>query len=176
MSEKYKTHEDGLYFVSFSVVGWIDVFTRRIYQDLLVDSFLFCQKNKGLKIYCYCIMPSHVHFISYSENGSLSNILRDLKSFTATKIIQSISTNISESRKEWMINQFRSYGKSSPQKQSMQFWKHDNHPFYLYSNEMIDQKVDYIHNNPVIAGFVNNPHEWRLSSANEESPIKVEDF
>lgn len=100
MSEKYKTHEDGLYFVSFSVVGWIDVFTRRIYQDLLVDSFLFCQKNKGLKIYCYCIMPSHVHFISYSENGSLSNILRDLKSFTATKIIQSISTNISESRKE----------------------------------------------------------------------------
>jgi REP element-mobilizing transposase RayT len=176
MSEKYKTHEDGLYFVSFSVVGWIDVFSRRIYQDLLVDSFLFCQKNKGLKIYCYCIMPSHVHFISYSENGSLSNILRDLKSFTATKIIQSISTNISESRKEWMINQFRSYGKSSPQQQSMQFWKHDNHPFYLYSNEMIDQKVDYIHNNPVVAGFVNDPHEWRLSSANEESPIKVENF
>jgi hypothetical protein len=58
----------------------------------------------------------------------------------------------------------------------MQFWKHDNHPFYLYSNEMIDQKVDYIHNNPVVAGFVNDPHEWRLSSANEESPIKVENF
>ncbi|MBN8703317.1 MAG: transposase, partial [Bacteroidetes bacterium] len=80
MSEKYKTHSDGLYFVSFSVVGWIDVFTRRLYQDILVESIIYCQKNKNLKIYCYCIMPSHVHLISYSAGGELSNSLRDLKS------------------------------------------------------------------------------------------------
>jgi putative transposase len=83
MSEKYKTYSDGLYFISFSVVGWLDVFTRREYQDILIDSIEFCRKNKNLKIYCYCVMPSHVHFITYSENGELSNILRDMKSFTA---------------------------------------------------------------------------------------------
>lgn len=93
MSEKYKTHSDGLYFVSFSVVGWIDVFTRREYQDILVESIVYCQKNKSLKIYCYCVMPSHVHFISYSENGELSNILRDLKSFTAKQLMKAIEEN-----------------------------------------------------------------------------------
>jgi putative transposase len=64
MSEKYKIHQDGLYFLSFSVVGWVDVFTRRVYQEILIDSIAYCQKHKGLKIYCYCIMPSHVHFIT----------------------------------------------------------------------------------------------------------------
>jgi REP element-mobilizing transposase RayT len=176
MSEKYITSEDGLYFVSFSVVGFMDVFTRRLYQEILVESFIFCQLHKALKLYCYCIMTNHVHFIAASENGSLSNILRDFKSYTATEIMEAISKNIQESRKEWMQAQFKFYGSNSPQKQINQFWKHDNHPFYLYSNEMIDQKVNYIHNNPVEAGFVNEPYEWRLSSANEQSPIKVLKF
>ena len=120
-------------------------------------------------------MPSHVHFITYSENGSLSDVLRDFKSFTAKKIIEAIENNAQESRREWLINQFKFYGSISSQKQNLQFWKHDNHPFYLYSNKMIQQKVDYIHFNPVEAGFVNEPHEWRLSSANEHSPVKMEE-
>ncbi|HET6245655.1 MAG: transposase [Bacteroidetes bacterium] len=173
MSEKYKTDSKGLYFVSFSVVGWLDVFTRREYQDILTDIISYCQLNKNLKIYCYCIMPSHVHFISYSENKELSDILRDLKAYTAKQLINAIKENPQESRKEFLLNQFKYYGKMSPQKQTMQFWKHDNHPFYLYSNKMIQQKVDYIHFNPVNAGFVNYPYEWRLSSANEQSQIKL---
>ena len=71
---------------------------------------------------------------------------------------------------------FKHFGSISPQKQQMQFWKHDNHPFFLYSNEMIAQKIDYIHNNPVEAGFVNFAHEWRLSSTNEDSPIKLDEL
>ena len=59
------------------------------------------------------------------------------------------------------------------QVQEKQFWQHDNHAFELYSNRIIDQKVDYIHRNPVEAGFVDEPHLWRLSIANENSPIKV---
>ncbi len=106
MSEKCKTHSDGLYFVSFSAVGWLDVFTRREYQELLIDSITYCQKNKNLKIYCYCVMPSHVHFITYSENGELSDKLRDMKSFTAKQLIKAIEDNPQESRKEWMLHQF----------------------------------------------------------------------
>ena len=174
MSEKYKTHSDGLYFVTFSVVGWLDIFTRRIYQDILVESINFCKQNKELKIFCYCIMPSHIHFVSYSENGSLSNVLRDLKSYTANQLMKAIEDNPQESKKELFLKLFRHFGSKSPQKQQMQFWKHDNHPFFLYSNKMITQKIDYIHNNPVEAGFVNHAYEWRLSSANEFSPIKVD--
>jgi putative transposase len=173
MSESYKIHEDGLYFVSFSVVGWLDVFIRRIYQDILVESLQYCQQNKNFKLYCYCIMPSHVHFIANSEAGSLTSVLRSIKSFTAKELMQSINENIQESRRELFQHQFSYYGKKN-KKAELQFWKHDNHPFYLYSNEMIDQKIAYIHNNPVEAGFVNEPHEWRLSSANPGSPIKTE--
>ena len=99
MSEKYKTHSDGLYFVTFSVVGWLDIFTRRLYQEILIDSIIYCKQNKQLKIFCYCIMPSHVHFISYSENGSLSNVLRDLKAHTAKQLIKAIEENPQESKK-----------------------------------------------------------------------------
>lgn len=175
MSEKYKTDSNGLYFVSFSVVGWLDVFTRVEYQNILIESLVYCQKNKNLPIFCYCIMPSHVHFISYSENGWLSEVLRDLKSFTAKKLIRAVSENMQESRRELFMSQFEYYAKKSPQKQLMQFWKHDNHPFFLYTNKMIRQKVDYIHYNPVEAGFVIHPHEWRMSSANENGPIRVDE-
>ena len=175
MSESYKIHSDGLYFVSFSVVGWMDVFIRRAYQDILVDSIAFCQKNKNLKLYFYCIMPSHVHFIALSENGNLTDILRDFKSFTAKAVMDAIENNLQESRREWLMNQFKFHGSISSQKQEKQFWKHDNHPFYLYSNKMTQQKVDYIHFNPVEAGFVNEPQEWRLSSASKDSPVKMEE-
>lgn len=87
--------------------------------------------------------------------------------------MKTINENIQESKRELFQHQFSYYGKKSKNAE-FQFWKHDNHPFYLYSNKMIDQKIDYIHNNPVEAGFVNEPHEWRLSSANPLSPIKIE--
>ncbi|MBL7890397.1 MAG: transposase [Bacteroidia bacterium] len=176
MSEKYKTDSNGLYFVTMTVVGWIDVFTRREYQEILIASLLYCQKNKNLKLYCYCIMPSHIHFITYSEDGELSNTLRDMKSYTAKELIKAIKNNPQESRREWILNQFEYHGKKSPQNQEMQFWKHDNHPFYLYSNKLIQQKVNYIHMNPVEAGFVNQPQEWRMSSANEDGPLKLNEI
>jgi len=175
MSESYKIVEDGLYFVTFSVVGWLDVFTRRVYQDELCESIIFCQKNKGLRLYAYCIMPSHVHLLAYSENQNLSGILQSLKSFTAKKIMTAIRENTQESRRELFLHQFEYFG-GKRNKENLQFWKHDNHSFYLHTNNMIKQKLDYIHLNPVEAGFVNQPEHWRLSSANPESPIKTEDL
>ena len=172
MSESYKIQEDGLYFVTYSVVGWLDVFTRRIYQDVVTESIEYCQQKKDFKLYSYCIMPNHLHFIAHSENGSLTNILRDMKSHTAKALMKVIEENILESRKELFLHQFDYYGKKGKNAER-QFWKHDNHPFFLHTHEMIDQKVNYIHNNPVEAGFVNEPYEWRLSSANPNSPVKT---
>jgi putative transposase len=175
MSESYKIKDDGLYFVTFGVVGWLDIFTRRIYQDILIESFQYCQANKNLELYCYCFMPNHIHMIAGSENGSLTGILKSLKSFTAKEMMKAISENPLESRKELFLHQFNYFGKKSKNAE-MQFWKHANHPIYLFSNEMINQKVDYIHQNPVEAGFVNEAHEWRLSSANPNGPLKTKEF
>ena len=64
MSRKYKFHDkEGLCFVSFATVYWIDIFIRDLYFDALVESLDYCRKNKGMEIFDWCIMPSHVHLV-----------------------------------------------------------------------------------------------------------------
>ncbi len=112
MSEKYKfRNPDGIYFVTTTVVDWIDLFTRKNYCELIVDSLEYCRKHKGLAIYAWCIMPSHIHFI-VARNGeeSLSDIFRDFKKFTSKSIIKEINL-INESRRGWLIDAFISNGK-----------------------------------------------------------------
>ena len=122
MSESYKIHEDGLYYVTFAVVGWLDVFTRRVYQDIFTESIKFCQEKKGLNIYCFCLMPNHVHFITDSYDRSLSNILRSFKSYTAKTLMAAISDNPQESRKELFLHQFNYYSNFKSQF-AFDFWQ-----------------------------------------------------
>jgi REP element-mobilizing transposase RayT len=104
MSRKYKFHDnDKLYFISFATVYWLDVFVREEYMRIVLDSWKFCQEKKGLEIYGWCIMPSHVHMIFGTNKNKLEDIVRDMKSFTSTTLRKNISENVQESRKEWMI-------------------------------------------------------------------------
>ena len=175
MSETYKTFEGKTYFITFSTVEWIDVFTRIAYFELMATSIRHCQQHKGLLLYCYCIMTNHIHMIASRTEGTLSDLLRDMKSFTAKEMIRTIRNNMKESKKVWMLEQFSWNGKVSPQEQTYQFWQHENHPFEIYSPEMFEQKRNYIHENPVRAGFVDQGWKWRWCSANPESPIIVID-
>ena len=62
MSRKYKFHNpEGVYFVSFAVQSWVDVFTRNVYKDILIENLIYCQNNKGLEIFAWSIMTNHVH-------------------------------------------------------------------------------------------------------------------
>ncbi len=84
MSRKYKFHDnDKIYFVSFAVINWVDLFIRNIYKDVIVDSLRFCQKEKALELYGWCIMTSHVHLIIVTTGNPLENIMRDLKRHTS---------------------------------------------------------------------------------------------
>ncbi|WP_224746329.1 transposase [Mucilaginibacter glaciei] len=107
MSELRKANSDRPFFVTFPVVGWIDVFTRAAYCDIFLSSLDFCRKHKGLKVYAYCIMSSHVHLIISHEESRLPDILRDLKSFTAKQIIAAIESNPQESRRDWLLYLFK---------------------------------------------------------------------
>jgi putative transposase len=173
MSEKYKTYPGGLFFVTLTVVGWIDVFTRREYADEIIRNLNYCIENKGLKVYAFCIMPSHLHMVAYSEN-SLSDTLREFKSYTAKKIINLIENNTQESRKEWLLYLFRYYGKYNKHNAEHQFWQQHNHPIDLITAKFIDQKIDYIHDNPVNAGLVTEAHCYVFSSANPDTELKLE--
>ncbi|MGK7391841.1 MAG: REP-associated tyrosine transposase [Candidatus Cyclobacteriaceae bacterium M2_1C_046] len=166
MSVKYKFQDQAkLYFVTFAVVEWVDVFSRRIYRDIFIESLKFCQERKGLEIYSWCLMTNHVHMIIGTTDQPMQFIIRDLKKYTSSRIIREIQNNPQESRKKWMLSIFKNAGLKNPNNTIYQFWRQDNHPIELTTNEMIDQKLDYIHNNPVEAGIVHSPEEYLYSSA-----------
>ena len=79
MSRAYKIHNpDGLYFVSFATIGWVDVFTRLEYRKIIIDSLKYCQNQKGLLLYAWCLMTNHIHLIVMAKDGfELVGILRD---------------------------------------------------------------------------------------------------
>ena len=165
MAEAYQIrNQQGLYFLTMQVVGWADIFTRSIYRDIIIESFDYCRKQKGLKIYAYVIMSNHVHCIVSTENN-LSDIVRDFKKFTSKKIIKLVEENIQESRKAWLMMIFKYHAKFNKRVEKLQFWTHENHAVELTDNEMIESKVNYIHQNPVSAGYVEQEHEYLYSSA-----------
>ena len=166
MSRKYKFYnKEGLYFVSFATVYWIDVFTRDLYCFALVESLDFCRKNKGMEIYAWCIMPSHIHLVFRAKENNPGDLLRDLKTFTSKKIQKMISENPQESRKDWMLWMMQRAGSKNSNVKDRQFWQQHNKPIELWSPAVIDQKVEYVHMNPVEAGFMMEPHYWKYSSA-----------
>ena len=171
--------QNALHFITITTVEWIDIFTRRMYKDILIESLKFCQKEKGLELYAYVIMTNHIHLICRAkENFKLSDILRDFKRHTAKHIIKEIKENEQESRKKWILEILQKVGKENPKNKTYQFWRQDNHPIELYKAETIQQKIDYIHNNPIEEGIVQNPEDYLYSSARNyaefESVLKIE--
>jgi putative transposase len=134
MSRKYKFGEkEGVYFINFATVYWIDVFTRDNYFGCLIESLDYCRKQKGMEIYGYCIMPSHVHLIFRSALGDTSGLIRDFKGFTSRKIMKTIEENPQESRREWMLLMFDRAGKKNSNVKLRQFWQQNNKPIEIWS-------------------------------------------
>ncbi|HEY0897803.1 MAG TPA: transposase [Sphingobacteriaceae bacterium] len=165
MGFKYRIDGNSLYFLTTTVIGWIDVFTRKELAEIIISSIKHCQKEKGLVLYAWCLMPSHLHLIAAAdEDTNLSDIMRDFKKFTSKKIVASIP-EIYESRREWMMGMFEHAGRTSTKNKEFKFWQDGLHPIELTSNKFTDQKLDYVHNNPVEAGIVAEPHHYLYSSA-----------
>jgi REP element-mobilizing transposase RayT len=168
MSRNYKfQNQEFPYFVTFTVVQWIDVFTRTAYRDILVESLKYCIKNKGLKLYAWVIMSNHVHLIIGTTDKPMQDILTDIKRHTSKTIIKAIQENLQESRGDWLLWFFEREGKRNPNNEYFQFWQAGSHPIELFGDKMIDQKLDYLHNNPVVAGWVDKPEHFLYSSARD---------
>jgi REP element-mobilizing transposase RayT len=159
IKDQYAAH-----YLTFQVVEWADIFTRKIYRDIIMDSFKYCCKNKGLEIYAFVIMSNHIHLIVKSKPGKLSGTIRDLKSYTSRKIIETIFA-IGESRKTWLLMVFKYAANGHNRNEFYQVWTHENHAIELYSKSFIEQKINYIHQNPVKAGLVAKAEDYLYSSA-----------
>ena len=152
--------QDALHFVTFTVHQWADVFTRKVYIQILLDSINYCQKNKGLKVYAWVIMSNHCHFILSSDKVPLVDIIRDFKKFTAKRIVEKIRENERERRKRWLLWLFDKKGQ-------IWFWEEGYHGIEIFSQKFLASKIKYIHSNPVKAGIVEKEEEYVNSSCGE---------
>lgn len=169
MSSNYKFHNPkGLYFATFTVVEWLDVFTRNIYKDILLESLAYCQKEKGMEIYSWVIMTNHVHLV-FRSIGEVppEQILGDFKRHTSKAIVKAIKENQKESRRDLLLEVFKRNGNKKSNVQNNQFWQHGNHPIEIWSNHIIARKINYIHNNPTRQGFVLRGQDYVHSSASD---------
>jgi REP element-mobilizing transposase RayT len=170
----YIRDQNALYFITPTIVNWLDVFIRQEYKYVIVDSLNYCVDKKGLNIYAWCLMTSHLHLVASARDGfRMSDILRDFKKFTANKIIDLIK-EIPESRRAFLLNQFEEEGLSDKRITKYKFWQESNHAVELdpFKPEIIDQKINYIHYNPVEAGIVSNPVDYLFSSARDYADVK----
>ena len=71
-----------------------------------------------------------------------------------------------------MLEIFRRAGLNNSNNQTYQFWRQDNRPIEIFSNHVIEQKLDYVHNNPVVSGLVENAEDYLYSSARDYAGIK----
>ena len=166
MSDRYKiTDIEAAYFVTLTTVGWVDVFTRLNQKLALINSLAYCQKHKGLVIFAWCLMPSHLHMLCRVEQkGGLSDLLRDFKKFTSKQVVRLVMEE-PESRREWMLKLFRDSCAHLKKEQEYKVWQDGNHAVEVFSNQCIYEKLEYIHRNPVEEMIVANPEDYFFSSA-----------
>ena len=175
MSTKYKaTTSEEAYFITITTVGWIDIFTRLNQKQAIVDALHYCQINKGLEIYAYCIMHSHIHMLCKATDGFvLSNVMRDFKKYTA-KMIVKIAIEEPESRREWMLEHFKKACEHLKREQLYKVWQDGYHAEHVFSNKFIKQKIEYIHDNPVKEKIVTSPEDYYFSSARNYAGLENE--
>ncbi|WP_339705255.1 transposase [Algoriphagus aquimarinus] len=126
MGEAYQIRDQEMpYFLTFQVVGWADVFSRKVYRDFILENLTYSRKEKGLYLYGYVIMSNHIHLVVQQKEGKLSEWVRDFKKFTSKKLLKLILENPQESRREWLQMIFEYYAKFNKRSVDLQFWTHE---------------------------------------------------
>ncbi len=160
MKTRYKTtDQNGLYFITSTIVEWLPLFTEQKYFNIIIDSLEFCRDSKNLMIYAFVLLDNHFHLIVSSPD--LPSIIASIKKYTAKEIL----SQLKKDNKGWLLNQLSFYKKKHKISSKYQVWQEGYHPELIINTHMMFQKIDYIHYNPVKRGLVDMPEHWRFSSA-----------
>jgi REP element-mobilizing transposase RayT len=137
-----------LYFITASVIAWKHLFIAPEYAMIPLNSLAWLQEQKRLLLFAYVLMPSHLHAILKPENHPIGEIVQDFGSFTAHEILKKLQ---SDNEKD-LLKIFRR-SKRDPRHQHS-IWQ-DIQAKNVYSVEILQQKLEYIHQNPVAK-------DWKL--------------
>ena len=158
---RYKIIEPELpHFVTCTVLHWIPVFTRPETVEIVLDSLRFLMKER-LKVYAYVVLENHLHLVAQSDD--LNRDVARFKSYTARQLLAYLKAhNVRQ-----ILDQLAFYKKAHKDDRAYQLWQEGCHPEWIQSDEMMRQKVEYIHENPMKRGYVDLPEHWRYSSARD---------
>lgn len=165
MGLKNHIFPERLYFLTMTVVDWVDVFTRPAYRHIMVEALRHCQQSKGLELYAWCLMSNHLHLIAgTAPEKLLSDVLRDFKRYTSKAITTAILRD-PESRRQWMMHRFAYNARTNPKSETYKFWQEGNEAKELMGRDFTLQKLHYLHQNPVRAELVAEAEHYLYSSA-----------
>lgn len=156
---RYKITDPQLpHFITCTVLHWIPVFTRPDTVNIVLDCLRYLIAE-NLKIYAYVILENHLHLVAQSND--LARDMTRFKSYTARQLIQYLDQH----KVSQILEQLAFYKKAHKDDRAYQFWQEGIHPEWIQNDEMMRQKISYIHDNPVKRGYVDLPEHWRYSSA-----------
>ena len=174
MSRKFKfVNQHQPYFVSCSVVHWQKAFNDSEYCNILIESLTYCQAHKGLIIYGWCFMPDHIHLIIGTHKNPMQDIMRDFKSYTSQYISKKMMKHRANPEMNKIMQIMCRSGLKNSNNKDWQFWQQHNNPKELFSAKIAEQKLNYVHFNPVKAGLASRPTDWLYSSARDYEGKKV---
>ena len=153
------TEADKPHFLTCTIMEWLPVFTRPKVVQIILDCWQYQREHEGLKLYGYVILENHLHFIAQAPE--LDKCVSHFKSFTARKIIDYLKTQGIES----LLTRLRFAKRAHKSDREYQFWQEGVHAEMVFSEEIMLEKLTYIHGNPVKRGYVDRAEHWRYSSA-----------
>lgn len=157
---RYRFGEDGYpHFITNTVVAWLPVFSQPRFAQIVLDSWRFLQRERDIAILAFVILENHLHWIATGHQ--LSRRVGEFKSFTARSILDAMK----ELRHETLLQELKYHKLRHKTDQEHQLWQEGSHPKMIESDEVLWQKIEYIHNNPLRRGYVDDAVHWRYSSA-----------
>jgi len=160
------------HFLTCTINNWIPLFTRPATVQVILDALAYRQEQRNLRVYAYVILENHLHLIAQSE--TLPAEISSFKSWTAKQLLEVLKVQGAER----ILKQLAFYKRAHKTDRDYQVWEEGSHPQQIQSDEMMRQKIEYIHNNPVKRGYVDDAVHWRYSSARnyagQEGLLKID--
>ncbi len=164
---RYKFFDvEGPYFITCTIVNWLPIFSRTNVVAIILDSWKFLQTENRLILYGYVILENHLHCIFSAKDPSKE--IANFKSYTARQIIDLLK----ERSDGFLLKQLNAFKLSHKTDRPYQLWQEGSHPKLIQNEEMMRQKLDYMHFNPVERGYVDDPIHWRYASARNYAGLK----
>jgi len=170
---RYKIYEPTHpHFLTSTVSHWLPIFTNTQSVQIVIDSLEYLKKSDNLTIFAYVILENHLHLVASSDD--INKTMQKFKSYSAYELLQLLQKNNATT----LLRQFAFHKKAYKEESTYQIWEEGFHPKLIQSEKMMFEKINYIHNNPIKRGYVDEAQHWRYSSARDyegiEGLLKVE--